>query len=104
VRLDHLLSKEHLARSLRGACPEPFPGRMSRGGGLVERWLLSQLAGKASQYVLRGGRVAAAGRWLGTLLGPEGTGAVGLVFSWSVMARPGWGGFCRGAARILRTA
>jgi hypothetical protein len=41
--------------------------------------------------------------WSSTLLGPEGTG-VSLVSLWAVITRRGCGGFCRGAARILRTA
>ena len=47
----------------------------------VEYWLFGQLAGKASQYALRGGRVAAAVVFPSTLLGPEGTGVVS-CFLW----------------------
>src|SRR6185437_4665783 len=63
------------------------PRAMSRAG--VPGWLLIcghlviQLAFPAMpvQYAFRGGTVAAAGGQLGTLLGPEGTGLRGAVFS-----------------------
>jgi hypothetical protein len=42
--------------------------------------------------------------WLSTLLGPEGTGESFDLSFRTGTARRGCGGFCRGAARILRTA
>ena len=80
MRLDHLLSKEQLAR------PLGFEGFASRAisRAIVPGWQLNlwstgysvSSALKPVQYVLRDGTVAAVRAWPGTLLGPEGTGAV----------------------------
>jgi hypothetical protein len=73
VRLDHLLSKEHLARGRTSV-----PVRVHCF--LVEHWLFTQLArdGAASTLPVRGAAERALGSpgWVSTLLGPEETGFV----------------------------
>ena len=76
MRLDHLLSKEHLARpSSRVASRAMSWASVPRWQLTVEHWLFGQ-ARHSSQLVrsLGTGRVAAVTAWSSTLLGPEGTG------------------------------
>jgi hypothetical protein len=63
-----------------------FTGECLVGGGsLVEHWLFIQQPGDPGSVrsPLSGGHgtVGELGGWVGTLLGPEGTGAVRLFFS-----------------------
>ena len=101
MRLDHLLSKEHVARRLlmiwwslvggrvQGHCPDGCSGVVARG------WNVGWLAAlsMSRQYVWCrlvgvGGERVGCGGWSGTLLGPEGTGVwPGLSWAASVVNR-----------------
>ena len=77
MRLDHLLSKERLARPFAGSASSAMSGADVPGWLLVEHWLVGQLAGKAGlvRFPCAGSGTAVAVAVLpGTLLGPEGTG------------------------------
>ncbi len=73
MRLDHLLSKEHLALS---GVQGPLLGRTSRGGrSWVEHRPVAFVAGVAPVLPFGVWNVRGGGWTSGTLLGPEGTGA-----------------------------
>ena len=80
MRLDHLLSKEHLASpfwvSSRAAARASVPGVAS---SLVEHWLfgLSTSSGRVSTVADAAGTTAGGAPGPSTLLGPEGTAALG---------------------------
>jgi hypothetical protein len=94
VRLDHLLSKEHLASALG-------PASKATSWALDPRWFahgwnIDQLAERRSglrKYSHASGveRAAAPVIDLGTLLGPEGTGARSSLGSLPARTRPGRG-------------
>ena len=89
MRLDHLLSKEQLARLLRRSRPEPFLGRMSRDGSSL--WSTGYLVSSSAKSVSTSSgteKWSAVTVWSSTLLGPEGTG----VPSGPVAFRRGCGG------------
>ena len=102
MRLDHLLSKEHLAHDPAGCVSiAVFTGECLVGGGsLVEHWLFIQQPGDPGSVrsPLSGGHgtVGELGGWVGTLLGPEETGSA-RVFScrpWPLPAGAGGGLWC----------
>jgi hypothetical protein len=79
VRLDHLLSKEHLARALRGCVSRAMSRRVP--GMAAHLWGTGYSSCRVCwrglvRLPLRGGWNGAAGGpgGAGTLLGPEGTG------------------------------
>src|ERR1039458_8230326 len=118
MRMDHLLSKEHLAPVSSGwRRPEPYPGRSSRGGLLVGGALV--IRPEASCLIWSStSAVGARERCRGGRNGGEG-GCAGRARCWVLRERPPSGGVFSslraggprlvtgggaGAARILRTA
>ena len=80
-------------RRFPGGCP-------GAAGSLVEHWLFIQVPGypglvRRSSFGWGGGTAGAAGGWVGTLLGPEGTSACVLVVSEDRKAHAAYRGMWR---------
>ena len=86
MRLDHLLSKEHLQSSLLAGLPEPLPGHPAYSGRPWPGWsargwnvddVLPDRSGESVRPACGSGSLAGVGMVACTLLGPEGSTPVG---------------------------